>query len=74
MPKNKKSKTKELPKFATDAEAGFVDNKIEKILPVFKESEKKSDIREIARKAVIDKGVEPTEQRINDYIERFNLA
>ena len=64
MPKKKKSKNEELPRFATDAEAGFVDNELEE----------KSDIREIAKKAVIGKGLEPTEQRINDYIERFNLA
>jgi hypothetical protein len=34
----------------------------------------KTDIREIAKKAVESKGVEATEQHINDYIERFNLA
>ena len=64
MPKKKKSKNEELPRFATDAEAGFVD----------KELEQNPDIREIAKKAVIGKGLAPTEQRINDYIERFNLA
>ena len=34
----------------------------------------KTDIREIAKKAVESKGVEATEQHINDYIERFNLV
>ena len=39
----------ELPRFSTDAEAGFVDDT--------KEENEKPDIREIARRAVIDKGV-----------------
>ncbi len=56
----------ELPRFSTDAEAGFVDDT--------KEENEKPDIREIARRAVIEKGIDPTEQRITDYIERFNLA
>ena len=34
----------------------------------------KTDIREIAKKAVEAKGVVATEQHINDYIERFNLV
>ena len=38
------------------------------------ETVEKTDIREIAKKAVEAKGVEATEQHINDYIERFNLA
>ena len=38
------------------------------------ETVEKTDIREIAKKAVESKGVEATEQHINDYIERFNLA
>jgi len=61
-----KTEPEELPRFSTDAEAGFVDDT--------KKENEKSDIREIARKAVIEKGVDPTEQRITDYIERFNLA
>ena len=38
------------------------------------ETVEKTDIREIAKKAVESKGVEATEQHINDYIERFNLV
>ena len=38
------------------------------------ETVEKTDIREIAKKAVEAKGVVATEQHINDYIERFNLA
>jgi hypothetical protein len=71
MPKDKKSmskkeleKSEELPRFATDEEVGFVDE----------EPEEKTDIREIAKKAVEAKGVEATEQHITDYIERFNLS
>jgi hypothetical protein len=61
-----KKEPEELPRFSTDAEAEFVDDT--------KEENEKPDIREIARKAVIEKGTVPTEQRITDYIERFNLA
>jgi CRISPR/Cas system CSM-associated protein Csm4 (group 5 of RAMP superfamily) len=71
MPKDKKSmskkelkKSEELPRIATDEEVGFVDE----------EPEEKTDIREIAKKAVEAKGVEATEQHITDYIERFNLS
>jgi hypothetical protein len=71
MPKDKKcmskkelKKSEELPRFATDEEVGFVDE----------EPEEKTDIREIAKKAVEAKGVEATEQHITDYIERFNLS
>jgi hypothetical protein len=38
------------------------------------ETVEKTDIREIAKKAVEAKGVVATEQHINDYIERFNLV
>ena len=38
------------------------------------ETVEKTDIREIAKKAVEAKGVVATEQHINDYIVRFNLA
>ena len=43
-------------------------------LDEIEETVEKTDIREIARRSVIEKGVEPTEQHITDYIERFNLA
>ena len=43
-------------------------------LDEIEETVEKTDIREIAKKAVEAKGVVATEQHINDYIERFNLA
>ena len=43
-------------------------------LDQIEETVEKTDIREIAKKAVEAKGVVATEQHINDYIERFNLV
>jgi len=69
MPKNKKS---------IGAEKETVKDFVSSIAPPefdeIEETVEKTDIREIAKKAVEAKGVVATEQHINDYIERFNLA
>ena len=76
MPKSKKSD--ELDRILESSEKETVKDFVSTITPPkldeIEEPVEKTDIREIARKAVIAKGTEPTEQHITDYIERFNLA
>lgn len=73
MAKNKKNTIKEV---STEKEAvkDFVSSIASPELDEIKETVEKTDIREIAKKAVEAKGVVATEQHINDYIVRFNLA
>ena len=73
MAKNKKNTIKEV---STEKESvkDFVSSIASPELDEIKETVEKTDIREIAKKAVESKGVEATEQHINDYIERFNLV
>ena len=73
MPKNKKNTIKEV---STEKEAvkDFVSSIASPELDEIEETVEKTDIREIAKKAVEAKGVLATEQHINDYIVRFNLA
>jgi hypothetical protein len=61
---------------AKEKEAVTVGDVLDQIVEEseIEETVEKTDIREIAKKAVESKGVEATEQHINDYIERFNLA
>ena len=76
MPKSKKSD--ELDRILESSEKETVKDFVSTITPPeldeIEEPVEKTDIREIAKKAVEAKGVEPTEQHITDYIERFNLA
>ena len=76
MPKSKKSD--ELDQILQSSEKETVKDFVSTITPPeldeIEEPVEKTDIREIARRSVIEKGVEPTEQHITDYIERFNLA
>ena len=76
MPKSKKSD--ELDRILESSEKETVKDFVSTITPPeldeIEEPVEKTDIREIARRSVIEKGVEPTEQHITDYIERFNLA
>ena len=73
MAKNKKNTIKEV---STEKEAvkDFVSSIDSPELDEIEETVEKTDIREIAKKAVEAKGVVATEQHINDYIVRFNLA
>jgi hypothetical protein len=73
MAKNKKNIIKEV---STEKESvkDFVSSIASPELDEIKETVEKTDIREIAKKAVEAKGVVATEQHINDYIVRFNLA
>jgi hypothetical protein len=73
MAKNKKNTIKEV---STEKEAvkDFVSSIASPELDEIEETVEKTDIREIAKKAVEAKGVVATEQHINDYIVRFNLA
>ena len=73
MAKNKKNTIKEV---STEKESvkDFVSSIASPELDEIKETVEKTDIREIAKKAVEAKGVVATEQHINDYIERFNLV
>jgi len=82
MAKNKKNTIKEV---STEKEAvkdfvsSIVQSELDEIESKKEESKieetvEKTDIREIAKKAVEAKGVVATEQHINDYIVRFNLA
>jgi|TARA_B110000285_G_scaffold47083_1_gene53041 hypothetical protein len=73
MAKNKKNTIKEV---STEKESvkDFVSSIASPELDEIKETVEKTDIREIAKKAVEAKGVVATEQHINDYIVRFNLA
>ena len=61
---------------AKEKEAVTVGDVLDQIVEEseIEETVEKTDIREIAKKAVESKGVEATEQHINDYIERFNLV
>ena len=61
---------------AEEKEAVTVGDVLDQIVEEseIEETVEKTDIREIAKKAVEAKGVEATEQHINDYIERFNLV
>ena len=61
---------------AEEKEAVTVGDVLDQIVEEseIEETIEKTDIREIAKKAVESKGVEATEQHINDYIERFNLV
>jgi 5'-deoxynucleotidase YfbR-like HD superfamily hydrolase len=61
---------------AEEKEAVTVGDVLDQIVEEseIEETVEKTDIREIAKKAVEAKGVVATEQHINDYIERFNLA
>ena len=61
---------------AEEKEAVTVGDVLDQIVEEseIEETVEKTDIREIAKKAVESKGVEATEQHINDYIERFNLV
>ena len=76
MPKSKKSD--ELDRILESSEKETVKDFVSSIVPPelgeVEEIVEKTDIREIAKKAVEAKGVVATEQHINDYIERFNLA
>ena len=76
MPKSKKSD--ELDRILESSEKETVKDFVSTItqpeLDEIEEPVEKTDIREIAKKAVEAKGVVATEQHINDYIERFNLA
>ena len=76
MPKSKKSD--ELDRILESSEKETVKDFVSTITPPeldeVEEPVEKTDIREIAKKAVEAKGAEPTEQHITDYIERFNLA
>ena len=76
MPKSKKSD--ELDQILQSSEKETVKDFVSTITPPkldeIEEPVEKTDIREIARRSVIEKCVEPTEQHITDYIERFNLA
>jgi len=76
MPKSKKSD--ELDQILQSSEKETVKDFVSTITPPkldeIEEPVEKTDIREIAKKAVEAKGVVATEQHINDYIERFNLA
>jgi len=76
MPKSKKSD--ELDRILESSEKEAVKDFVSTIAPPeldeVEEIVEKTDIREIAKKAVEAKGVVATEQHINDYIERFNLA
>ena len=76
MPKSKKSD--ELDQILQSSEKETVKDFVSTITPPeldeVEEPVEKTDIREIAKKAVEAKGVVATEQHINDYIERFNLA
>ncbi len=73
MAKNKKNTIKEV---STEKESvkDFVSSIASPELDEIEETVEKTDIREIAKKAVEAKGVVATEQHINDYIVRFNLA
>ena len=61
---------------AKEKEAVTVGDVLDQIVEEseIEETVEKTDIREIAKKAVEAKGVVATEQHINDYIERFNLV
>ena len=61
---------------AEEKEAVTVGDVLDQIVEEseIEETVEKTDIREIAKKAVEAKGVVATEQHINDYIERFNLV
>jgi len=76
MPKSKKSD--ELDRILESSEKETVKDFVSTITPPkldeIEEPVEKTDIREIAKKAVEAKGVVATEQHINDYIERFNLV
>ena len=76
MPKSKKSD--ELDRILESSEKETVKDFVSTITPPeldeIEEPVEKTDIREIVKKAVEAKGVVATEQHINDYIERFNLA
>ena len=78
MAKNKKKMNKEKLVSPESAEKEAVKDFVSAIAPPeldeIEETVEKTDIREIAKKAVEAKGVVATEQHINDYIERFNLA
>jgi vacuolar-type H+-ATPase subunit E/Vma4 len=73
MPKNKKNMSKEELE-EKEAVIDFVSSIVQSELDEIEETVEKTDIREIAKKAVEAKGVVATEQHINDYIVRFNLA
>ena len=73
MAKNKKNTIKEV-STETESVKDFVSSIASPELDEIKETVEKTDIREIAKKAVEAKGVVATEQHINDYIERFNLV
>jgi len=82
MPKNKKNMSKEEleeKEAVIDFVSSIVQSELDEIESKKEESKieetvEKTDIREIAKKAVEAKGVVATEQHINDYIVRFNLA
>jgi len=82
MPKNKKNMSKEEleeKEAVKDFVSSIVQSELDEIESKKEESKieetvEKTDIREIAKKAVEAKGVVATEQHINDYIVRFNLA
>ena len=74
MPKSKKTIGDKLELLEKEAVKDFVSSIVPPELDEIEETVEKTDIREIAKKAVEAKGVVATEQHINDYIERFNLA
>ena len=82
MPKNKKNMSKEEleeKEAVIDFVSSIVQSELDEIESKKEESKieetvEKTDIRKIAKKAVEAKGVVATEQHINDYIVRFNLA
>lgn len=82
MAKNKKNMSKEEleeKEAVIDFVSSIVQSELDEIESKKEESKieetvEKTDIREIAKKAVEAKGVVATEQHINDYIVRFNLA
>ena len=74
MPKSKKTIGDKLELLEKEAVKDFVSSIAPPELDEIEETVEKTDIREIAKKAVEAKGAEPTEQHITDYIERFNLA
>ena len=74
MPKSKKTIGDKLELLEKEAVKDFVSTITPPELDEIEEPVEKTDIREIAKKAVEAKGVVATEQHINDYIERFNLA
>ena len=78
MAKNKKKTNKEELVSPESSEKEAVKDFVSAIAPPeldeIEETGEKTAIREIAKKAVEAKGVVATEQHINDYIVRFNLA